>query len=452
MTPPVFVTNPMDPSDFPSDLVCLNAEQDEICATGIIKFLRPGPKFNVTFKRYCADFIVEEIDLNNQVLSITSTALPPDQVGTNMTPTTSSSTSTLSDTNGTEAQLTMGGDDAAANSTPVAASLTHDELVRGEITNIVGQEIAANFFEWITTCLALDERKKAAKQQLYEVRQKQMALNARRNAAASAEAAVTGAVSMSDTSTTTSTTAASATADSSSALSADAAPVTLPSFSAESEALQQEALAQRAVMETTSPAYLFPEATSKLPKEARRTLHQCIRNGWKGLFISDTVSSNTPLITSNATSVSGDAVSTSSSSSRERQREESKSGPMQVAALNYVRVVHSTSSSAKAIARAQSFASSGEGDGSGGGSVMSSVGGGGELDKRSQQGMYWKGGEHCRFLRFTVTKSNRDTMELVMYLSKLMRATPKLFSYAGTKDKRGVTSQRLCVYKVSAGH
>ena len=57
------------------------------------------------------------------------------------------------------------------------------------------------------------------------------------------------------------------------------------------------------------------------------------------------------------------------------------------------------------------------------------------------------GGE---YLHFTLYKENKDTMECVSWLMKQMRLSPKNFDFAGTKDRRAVTSQRVSVYRTMA--
>lgn len=54
------------------------------------------------------------------------------------------------------------------------------------------------------------------------------------------------------------------------------------------------------------------------------------------------------------------------------------------------------------------------------------------------------GGE---YLHFTLYKENKDTMEVISYLCKILRIKPKDFSFAGTKDRRGVTVQRVSVFR-----
>lgn len=57
------------------------------------------------------------------------------------------------------------------------------------------------------------------------------------------------------------------------------------------------------------------------------------------------------------------------------------------------------------------------------------------------------GGE---FLHFNLYKENKDTMECLNLLGKFLRTNPKSFSFAGTKDRRAVTVQRVSVHKLKA--
>ncbi|KAK8022175.1 trna pseudouridine synthase d protein [Apiospora rasikravindrae] len=50
-----------------------------------------------------------------------------------------------------------------------------------------------------------------------------------------------------------------------------------------------------------------------------------------------------------------------------------------------------------------------------------------------------------KFLHFTLYKENRDTMEAVGNIARILKEHPKMFSTAGTKDRRAVTSQRVSV-------
>ena len=61
----------------------------------------------------------------------------------------------------------------------------------------------------------------------------------------------------------------------------------------------------------------------------------------------------------------------------------------------------------------------------------------------------WKdrGGD---YLHFRLYKENKDTMEAISWISKQLKMPPKAFQFAGTKDRRGVTVQRVSVYRVRA--
>lgn len=51
-----------------------------------------------------------------------------------------------------------------------------------------------------------------------------------------------------------------------------------------------------------------------------------------------------------------------------------------------------------------------------------------------------------KYVHFVMFKSNIDTMGAVFKLSKIVGVSQKLFSTAGLKDKRGVTTQMVSVY------
>ena len=55
------------------------------------------------------------------------------------------------------------------------------------------------------------------------------------------------------------------------------------------------------------------------------------------------------------------------------------------------------------------------------------------------------GGE---YLHFTLYKENKDTMESISWLNRQLRNKPRDFDFAGTKDRRAVTVQRVCVYRI----
>ncbi|KAI9701186.1 MAG: hypothetical protein M1836_001855 [Candelina mexicana] len=57
------------------------------------------------------------------------------------------------------------------------------------------------------------------------------------------------------------------------------------------------------------------------------------------------------------------------------------------------------------------------------------------------------GGE---YLHFSLYKENKDTMEVIAFLARQLKVNPKSFQFAGTKDRRGVTVQRVSVYRVHA--
>lgn len=61
----------------------------------------------------------------------------------------------------------------------------------------------------------------------------------------------------------------------------------------------------------------------------------------------------------------------------------------------------------------------------------------------------WTHGDKV-YCHFTLYKENVDTMRAIHLISKTLRLNAKLFTYAGTKDKRGVTTQRVCAYRVTA--
>ncbi|ANB12520.1 pseudouridine synthase PUS7 [Sugiyamaella lignohabitans] len=65
-----------------------------------------------------------------------------------------------------------------------------------------------------------------------------------------------------------------------------------------------------------------------------------------------------------------------------------------------------------------------------------------KLDKSSM-------GSHSAYLHFVIYKENKETMEVANLISKFLRIPPKSITYAGTKDRRGVTVQRACVSKIS---
>jgi tRNA pseudouridine13 synthase len=54
------------------------------------------------------------------------------------------------------------------------------------------------------------------------------------------------------------------------------------------------------------------------------------------------------------------------------------------------------------------------------------------------------------YLHFTLFKENKDTMEVVSFIARSLKMNAKSFQFAGTKDRRGVTAQRVCATRVLA--
>ncbi|XP_022719177.1 multisubstrate pseudouridine synthase 7-like [Durio zibethinus] len=60
--------------------------------------------------------------------------------------------------------------------------------------------------------------------------------------------------------------------------------------------------------------------------------------------------------------------------------------------------------------------------------------------------------EHLgKFLRFHLFKENKDTQEALGLIGKMLGIQPRSFGFAGTKDKRSVSTQRVTVFKQHAG-
>ncbi|KAK7258713.1 hypothetical protein RIF29_24295 [Crotalaria pallida] len=55
-----------------------------------------------------------------------------------------------------------------------------------------------------------------------------------------------------------------------------------------------------------------------------------------------------------------------------------------------------------------------------------------------------------KFLRFNLYKENKDTQEALGVIGNMLGIQPRSFGFAGTKDKRAVTTQRVTVYKQQA--
>ncbi|KAK3057353.1 multisubstrate pseudouridine synthase 7 [Extremus antarcticus] len=57
------------------------------------------------------------------------------------------------------------------------------------------------------------------------------------------------------------------------------------------------------------------------------------------------------------------------------------------------------------------------------------------------------GGE---YLHFTLYKENKDTMEVLHFLATQLKVPARNFQFAGTKDRRAVTAQRVAIFRVYA--
>jgi tRNA pseudouridine13 synthase len=54
-------------------------------------------------------------------------------------------------------------------------------------------------------------------------------------------------------------------------------------------------------------------------------------------------------------------------------------------------------------------------------------------------------GTYPPYIHFTLQKTNRDTQDALGHLSRVLRVNLKDLSVAGTKDKRGITVQRVAL-------
>ncbi|CAK1361934.1 Multisubstrate pseudouridine synthase 7 [Cercospora beticola] len=68
--------------------------------------------------------------------------------------------------------------------------------------------------------------------------------------------------------------------------------------------------------------------------------------------------------------------------------------------------------------------------------------------QRGKQNWAELGGE---YLHFTLYKENKDTMEVLYFIASQLKVNMKHFGFAGTKDRRGVTVQRVSVHRVLRG-
>ncbi len=68
-----------------------------------------------------------------------------------------------------------------------------------------------------------------------------------------------------------------------------------------------------------------------------------------------------------------------------------------------------------------------------------------QVRRQGKLGWAERGGE---YLHFSLCKENKDTMEVISYLGRQLRMSAKNFQFAGTKDRRAVTVQRVSAYRV----
>jgi tRNA pseudouridine13 synthase len=68
-------------------------------------------------------------------------------------------------------------------------------------------------------------------------------------------------------------------------------------------------------------------------------------------------------------------------------------------------------------------------------------------DEQQKGKIIWSelGGE---YLHFSLYKENKDTMEVLYFIASQLKLHIKHFSFAGTKDRRGVTVQRVAVHRI----
>lgn len=67
------------------------------------------------------------------------------------------------------------------------------------------------------------------------------------------------------------------------------------------------------------------------------------------------------------------------------------------------------------------------------------------VGRQGKLGWAERGGE---YLHFTLYKENKDTMEVTSFLARQLKINAKNFQFAGTKDRRAVTVQRVSAYRV----
>lgn len=60
----------------------------------------------------------------------------------------------------------------------------------------------------------------------------------------------------------------------------------------------------------------------------------------------------------------------------------------------------------------------------------------------------WAGGTR-KYVHFVLYKENMDTQVALNSLGRMLRIAPTRFGIAGTKDRRGITVQRVSGFKVA---
>ena len=70
-----------------------------------------------------------------------------------------------------------------------------------------------------------------------------------------------------------------------------------------------------------------------------------------------------------------------------------------------------------------------------------------QAQAKGKRGWEDLGGE---YLHFSLFKENKDTMEIISYLARQLKVKPQAFQFAGTKDRRGITVQRVSVHRIYA--
>lgn len=70
-------------------------------------------------------------------------------------------------------------------------------------------------------------------------------------------------------------------------------------------------------------------------------------------------------------------------------------------------------------------------------------------DKRRRDDRNNQHPDQQRFLSFSLHKTNMDTLEAIQFIARRLHMSARDFSYAGTKDRRGVTTQKVVARNVT---